>query len=71
MALTITSTEDHYFVDGPETHESATLNEFLLALVDLDNLPPGEYTFSIIDGVITLDPPAPRLFDWFFGRNQR
>lgn len=57
MALTITATKDHYFVDGPETWESDVLNEFLIVLVNLDNLAEGEYTFSLKEGVFTLDPP--------------
>lgn len=43
--LTITSTEDHYFVDGPETRRANLLNECLLLRVNLDTLPPGEYEF--------------------------
>ena len=43
--LSITSTDEHYFVDGPPTRTAALLNEFLVKKVDLDFLAPGEYEF--------------------------
>jgi len=45
--LTITSKEFSYFVDGPETRVANVLNGLLLHFVDLDNLPPGVYTFTV------------------------
>jgi hypothetical protein len=45
--LTILSTEDHYFVDGPETRWASILNELLLKSVDLDELPEGVWKYGL------------------------
>jgi hypothetical protein len=50
--LEITSTDDHFFVDGPRTRTAFILNELLYKRVDLDELPAGEYEYRFTNAFL-------------------